>query len=92
MDGFVYVQDGHLFESDPENPQFEMYYELGDHHGGPSCTICGVTWCKHCNPDIYTAKCSGREESTLPGMEHRQPTIKGVRGRRIYDADIPTVR
>lgn len=92
MDGFVYVRDGHLFESDPENPALEMDHEMGDHHSGPHCVICDRYWCKHCDPEIYAEKCSRRDEPTLEGLEYRQPMIKGVVGRRIYIADVPTVR
>lgn len=89
MDGFVYVTDGHLFESESDK-DLEAYHEFGDNHGGPRCIICERYWCKHCNPEIYTEKCPGREEPALPGMEYRQPMIKGVSGRRIYDADVLT--
>lgn len=90
MDGFVYVRDGHLFESDKDGNR--LYIEAGDHHGGPHCVICDEYWCEHCSPEIFTEKCPGRDEPTLDGLEYRQPMIKAVVGRRIYDADIPTIR
>lgn len=80
-EGIVKVKDGHIFATDKDGDM--VHYEQGDYHDGPKCLICDRYWCMHCNPEIFTEICDGRDEPTLEGLEWRQPRVKAVVGRRI---------
>jgi len=37
------------------------YVELGEQHGGPYCLRCGLSFCQHCVPNIFTEACDDQD-------------------------------
>lgn len=36
----------------------------GDHHNGPSCRVCGSSFCIHCQPERVDEECDGPDRDT----------------------------
>lgn len=82
MTYMVFVQDGHAFEANENDPESLADYG-SDPHTGPHCLICEGYWCQHCDPEVFKEKCREREIPTLEGLEYRQPEGRISAGRRI---------
>ncbi len=38
----------------------DIFAHSSGYHNGPECSVCGKSFCHHCNPECYKEECLGR--------------------------------
>ena len=51
------VEGGHAFLTNDYDDKIDHWQYEGGFHNGPRCVNCNMSWCEHCNPEIYEEQC-----------------------------------
>lgn len=65
------VEGGHAFITNDDGTIDHWQYE-GGFHNGPRCENCKVSWCEHCEPEIYEEQCPNNNIIVVHETERRK--------------------